>query len=205
MNKPIPSTVQGQALNPHVEQMQEKLAPVSSAPGAPGAALSSELAAALNDAAAGEQQMQAAAPGQVAKVDPKAVTIAVCGDIGGKVGDMVEKMAPEMKGRVSNKEWTDFGASIGETLAFYGITISDDFMHPLFKVAAAGVPIMMAVIAIKQSRAEAAAAQQMPRIDNAGKPANAEPRGTPTLKPGAATTDHPGVSVRHMDATQAAE
>jgi hypothetical protein len=187
----------GTSLESHAQHMQEKI----DGP-APPAGLSADLNAALNSAMASESAQTAPGAPPVPQIDPKVVTAAVCAEIGVEIGKLVDQTVPEMRGRISHPQWAAFGSAVGETLAHYGITISPDAMHPIWKAAFAAVPIVMAAVAVRNLRAAAAANQPTP-----GSPPTPEPAAPADVSaPGALpTSNHPGVSIRSMDASQPAE
>lgn len=125
-----------------------------------------------------------------------------------QVVPMVEAMIPEMKSHVKAPQWDAFGQALGEVMDYYGIGLGDAFNHPLAKLAIAAFPIGAAAFQIKKERLALAVSQEKPKPkleDSQEKKSDPIP---PKQNPGSVTnpdvvsSEHPGVTVRNMDASQ---
>jgi hypothetical protein len=183
-------------INQHAGDLQEKIDRVE-----PGSGMDPALAAALREATADEQQQGASTPevlaqqqfvaqGKAANVEGWKVAVL-------QVVPMLEAVVPEFKTRVTVDQWGMFGEALGETADFYGLGIGDVFNHPLAKLAITSFPILIAAVQIKNERIAADKQQRLPT------PAASTAPIPPTQTPGTVTSDHPAVTVRVMDETQA--
>jgi hypothetical protein len=197
----------------HTQAMQDQLTRPDPAANIHQSGLSSDLDAALRDATATETI--STAPGALL-TDPKAIAQlqadqAKAADIAGwreavlHAVPMIESLMPEFKAKVTRDQWGAFGEALGAACVHYGLGIGAAFNHPLVQLAIVTFPIGKAMGEIKRDRIAAAVAQQRGVLLPEMKPAAVKKGDGPELQtPGAmARSDHPGVSVRVMDETQA--
>lgn len=200
-------------LDNHTEAMREQLARPDPGANIHQSGLSSDLDAALRDATASETI--STAPG-APPTDPKALAQlqadqAKAADIAGwkeavlHAVPMIESLMPEFKTKVTRDQWAAFGEALGAACVHYGLGIGAAFNHPLVQLAIVTFPIGKAMGEIKRDRIAAAVAAQRGVLLPELKPTAGKKGAGPELQtPGAvAKSDHPAVSVRVMDETQA--